>query len=338
MNKESWNNNFDFLRLFAALGVLFGHCFLLTGNHANEPLYILSGWHIGELCVFVFFLISGYLVTGSYTKRPKNYVRNRFLRIFPALFINVFLTAFILGPFLTTLPIKEYLTDHLTYEYLANITFLIWDWRLPGVFESINPNHVANGSLWTLGPEVMMYGFIWILGRTGADFKKAIIPMMLIPAIMVVIAPDRTSIIMENWKMRILPDWRPALFFMIGAAYYIHRDNIKYNPRIFAILIVPAFVVSYFGFLYLGACIILPYAIFYFAFSKRIKLNNAARYGDFSYGIYIYAFLVQQALISLSGNSLLPLQLLLYSLPITLLFAALSWHLVEKNALRLKSK
>src|ERR1700744_3376696 len=88
-------NNFDFLRLAAAIMVLYGHCFLLTGNLKNEPLGMVTKWHIEEIGVYIFFLISGYLISRSYKSNSGQYIKNRCLRIFPALLVNSLLTVFI---------------------------------------------------------------------------------------------------------------------------------------------------------------------------------------------------------------------------------------------------
>ena len=142
---------------------------------------------------------------------------------------------------------------------------------------------------------------------------------------------------LDHYQIRILPEWNICMFFLLGSAYYIFRDRIKYNFSILTILLVLALACSYFN-LYLGACIILPYAMFYFAFSNKIKLHNTAKYGDFSYGIYIYSFPIQQSIIALAGNGIEPLRLFIYTFPVILILAYLSWHLVEKYAIDLKSK
>src|SRR5215469_16991062 len=104
------HNNFDALRLVAAISVMFSHAFLIAdGSQGHEPLIVLTGnQSILGLCgVFVFFAISGFLVTQSFeqTGDPWRFLAKRALRIFPGLFVATLLSAFVLAPFVTTLPL-----------------------------------------------------------------------------------------------------------------------------------------------------------------------------------------------------------------------------------------
>src|SRR5262252_2995814 len=107
------HNNFDALRLIAAVAVIFSHSFLIAqGTGANEWLNLLTGNQcmLGLTGVFVFFAISGFLVTQSFeqTQGPLRYLAKRCLRIFPAFIVILVLTAFVLGPIVTTLPPADY--------------------------------------------------------------------------------------------------------------------------------------------------------------------------------------------------------------------------------------
>jgi peptidoglycan/LPS O-acetylase OafA/YrhL len=110
------DNNFDFVRLVAALSVVFSHAFLIAeGTAANEPLVRLSGNQavLGLVGVFVFFAISGYLVTESYCRSPApgGFALRRCLRIFPGLIVNTLVCALVLGPLVTTRSLSGYFTD-----------------------------------------------------------------------------------------------------------------------------------------------------------------------------------------------------------------------------------
>src|SRR6201996_8544984 len=116
-------NNFDALRLIAAVSVIFSHSFLIAeGTQNNEPLILLTGNQsiLGLVGVFVFFAISGFLVTQSFeqTPNPLHYLAKRVLRIFPGLFLATLLSAFVLGPLVTTLPLGCYLSRPEPYEYV----------------------------------------------------------------------------------------------------------------------------------------------------------------------------------------------------------------------------
>src|SRR5581483_162560 len=122
-------NNFDALRLVAALSVMFSHSFLIAeGSEASEPFVRLSGNQcvLGLVGVFVFFVISGYLVTASYCRHPDptRFARHRILRIYPGLIVNLLVCAFVLGPLVTSLPLHGYFGSAKLYDYLGQYVVL----------------------------------------------------------------------------------------------------------------------------------------------------------------------------------------------------------------------
>lgn len=145
-------NNFDALRLVASLAVVAGHAWPLTGVSAAPRL---GGHLVHHDAVYVFFAISGFLITTSWFRSPHplRYLRNRALRIFPALVLVVIATVFVIGPLVTSSP--DYLGEPATWSYLGNIA-LVAQYELPGVFQA-NPVTAVNGSLWTLGAEFACY-------------------------------------------------------------------------------------------------------------------------------------------------------------------------------------
>ncbi len=152
-------NNFDLIRLSAAVLVLFSHSYPLSAR-TTEPLQSFTGYDtFGTLAVEVFFLISGLLITKSWMDTPHagDFIRKRFLRIFPAFAAVTLLSVFALGPVFTQIPLKEYFSSRLTWSYLGNPFMLPTRYSLPGVFES-NPYPAAvNGSIWSLPLEILMY-------------------------------------------------------------------------------------------------------------------------------------------------------------------------------------
>src|SRR4051794_30230425 len=133
------HNNFDLLRLVAALSVIFSHAFLLAENSQDhDPLMILTGGQaiLGLAGVFVFFTISGYLITQSFetTPSPVVFLAKRALRIFPGLLGCLLVCTFAIGPLVTALPLAEYLIQPETYLFLLHNAVLDIDYnRLPGV-------------------------------------------------------------------------------------------------------------------------------------------------------------------------------------------------------------
>src|SRR5712691_3361532 len=165
------HNNFDALRLVTAASVVFSHSFLIAeGTQDHEPLILLTGNQsiLGLAGVFVFFAISGFLVTQSFeqTANPLHYLAKRALRIFPGLFIATLLSAFVLGPLVTALPLGAYLSRPEPYQYVIGNTLLDQTvHELPGVSFVANPVGLEiNGSLWTLRCEFVMYLMVLALG------------------------------------------------------------------------------------------------------------------------------------------------------------------------------
>jgi hypothetical protein len=148
-------NNFDLLRLFAALLVLWSHAHTLAGR--PEPL-LLSWATLGPVGVFIFFVISGYLVSISWNADPNigRFLARRLLRLIPALIVVILLSMFVLGPLVTTLPLADYFSHPHFSLYLLNIV-LHPVYSLPGVFEHMRVPYAVNGSLWSLPVEFLMY-------------------------------------------------------------------------------------------------------------------------------------------------------------------------------------
>ena len=164
-------NNFDLMRLVAAVSVIFSHAFLLSENSQDhDPLMVLTGGQaiLGIVGVFVFFTISGYLVTQSFdtTVSPLVFLAKRALRVFPGLFFCLVVCVFVIGPLVTQLPPADYLLRRETYLFLLHNAVLDTDYnRLPGVeFWPGNIGGIVNGPLWSLPCEVLMYLMLFALG------------------------------------------------------------------------------------------------------------------------------------------------------------------------------
>ena len=164
-------NNFDLLRLLAALSVIFSHAFLLAENSQDrDPLMILTGGQaiLGLAGVFVFFTISGYLVTQSFehTRPPLLFLAKRGLRIFPGLIACLLVCALAIGPLVTELPLAEYLARRQTWLFVLHNAVLDVEYnRLPGVaFAATNIGGIVNGPLWSLPCEALLYLMVFALG------------------------------------------------------------------------------------------------------------------------------------------------------------------------------
>ena len=332
------DNNFHLLRLLAALAVLFSHSFpLTTGRRDSEPLRHWLGCTPGSIAVDLFFLISGLLVTASLVRRRSivDFVRARFFRIWPGLTVALILTVGVLGPCYTTYPLHEYFSARGTWRYLIQNLLILRgiDVHLPGVFLLLPWPDAVNGSLWSLPIEVSCYLYllaVWLVLHsvfTEARFR-------------VVVACGWVALL--AWHLQGLSGFSleespGRLYFMFcsGAALYVFRDHVRLSRRWLTLAMVAlalstantlAFAITY--------SLVLPYAMVGFAFLPRGAILRFNRLGDYSYGTYIYAFPIQQALLA-SVPFIGVAGLFMSSAATTLCIAVASWHFVEKPALRL---
>jgi peptidoglycan/LPS O-acetylase OafA/YrhL len=336
-------NNFDFLRFSAAIFVMFGHSYRLLNLTSEEPLTRLAGGglYFGGVGVYIFFIISGFLVLSSWKRNSHfiNLFKNRVLRIIPALIVVVFGTVFILGPLVTTLSLKEYFLNADTWRYLLSISIYQIYYSLPGVFENNLFKYAVNGSLWTLPVEFSLYIFLVILGLIGAYKKRiTIVFLFLLLFILVTFQQSLLTKIFIPYLGDGLQIAQLSLFFFAGMIFFLYRERIIFDWRILLILIL--IWTASFQSIYLMTIsfFCLPYFIMYFAFFNNKILNSFGKYGDFSYGIYIIAFPIQQTIIYIFNNDIHPITLFVLALSVTLPLSVLSWYNIERPALNLKKK
>lgn len=335
---DSKENNFTFLRFFAASLVILSHSFVLYG--LEEPT--LNGFAtFGGMGVYIFFIVSGFLITKSWLNHPNilTYFRNRTLRIFPALIPAVLFTTFFIGPLVTTIDIKNYLTHPQTWEYMKNIFLFPIRFYLPGVFENNPYPNAVNGSLWTLPVEFFMYISVAIIGLTGLISKKVFVPLL----ISILIFLDWSLISMPEYNNLVILSFMPlvislklAIFFFVGSFFYLYRENILIDVKIaFAALFLLILLLNS-NYIYILSYFILPYLIIFFAYYGNNFLKNFGTYGDFSYGLYIYAFPVQQTIIHFWNKQINLYIFMLAAFVITLSCAFISWKIIENPALEFK--
>ncbi len=311
-------NNFDALRLGAAAAVVFSHSFLIAeGTQDREPLILLTGNQsiLGLVGVFVFFAISGFLVTQSFeqTGDAWRFLAKRALRIFPGLFVATLLSAFVLAPLVTTLSTGA------------------------GVMFVNNPVGLEiNGSLWTLRLEFLMYLMVLVLGVLRLLTVR--MALLLVAFGMACLHFNMLDELEKwGWFFQLLSGWGWLVaFFAAGMVLYKLRHTRILDGRI-AVLAFVGLVLSVplhqFLLLFpLFGC----YLALWLALTPRLPVIRAARFGDLSYGIYIYGWPAEQGAIWLLGGHAAWWQVFLIALPAAAALAFLSWHLIERPALRLK--
>ena len=319
-------NGLNLLRVVLALGVVLWHSFQLTGARigwAPARILMLSGFVDG------FFAISGFLIVRSWDLRPdaRRFLRARVLRIMPGFWVCLTVVAFVLGPaaaIIQQAPMgRSFVEDELSY---VGKNSLLWMFqaRIAGTPEA-GP---WNGSAWTLSWEFACYLGVLGLGLAGILLRRSVLPALFATALAVLVLTG-----LPAFDIGILHHAaRFATMFLAGSVIYVVRDRLPARAAWVAGSLVLVIVATYLpDYRLLGA---LPLAYACVVSGALIKVPGLQLRTDLSYGMYIYAFPVQQLLrtAGLAGKGV-PLYFAL-SVLATLPLAALSWFGVERPAQR----
>ncbi len=337
-------NNFDFIRFLAASFVIITHSFDLSGHYDTELLYRWSEGYIAfsYLGVRAFFLISGFLITQSMLGSSSyiSYGIKRVMRIFPGLAVALLLTVFVYGACRTTLPLGDYFSNSETYTYFKNVVLYRSQAGLPGVLGSERGGFL-NGSLWTLVYEVTFYVLIAV--AHALDILRR--PVWIVVTVGGLVALDAwmrvRPLLYESFypsvgmKMGAFLEF--STFFGVGSLHYLYRQRIPYSRVGFVVVLIGWLVVIKW------AENQLFHALTYFLFSYLLfcltfwpsRLKSFGQPGDYSYGIYIYAYPIQLLIIALMPAAS-PWLMAGISWLLTFPFAWVSWWCVEEPLLRLK--
>jgi peptidoglycan/LPS O-acetylase OafA/YrhL len=334
-------NSFDVVRLFAALLVVYGHAYPLTG--AASPHF--AGNSVQAIGVKIFFVISGYLILGSWQRDPSawRFFLRRALRILPGLIVVVLICALILGSLLTSLPGTEYFQNGRSWTYLTNI-MMRPQYDLPGVFmANVYPNAV-NGSLWSLPAEVAMYvigPLACVLGavclrtpRRGAVLATSVLLALSI-WLLRVSSPATTPVVYGSSLLSFLD---VAPYFMVGGLYSLYKAERFFNPVVAAALWILLSVVSLPGLISeLTLYLVLPYVVLTLGTQTTWLGSRLHKFGDISYGVYLYGFPLQQCVALLVPFSRDSAWLnATFTLVPLLIAATLSWRYVERPFMQYK--
>ncbi|MEG0471372.1 MAG: acyltransferase [Solibacillus sp.] len=327
----SRDNNLDLIRFVAALAVIIGHSYTIClGPDYSDFLSDFTGGGVGlgGLAVGVFFLFGGFLIAKSADGRrtPKAYFKARCLRIFPQLIFVVVLLSFVFGPLLSSLSFFEYFSNSQTYIYLTNAVFILQH-NLPGVFEGNIYPQVVNGPLWTLPVEFVCYILCFIyLKATG--FKKRSFAVASLACL------GGCLVYFTFFNGVLWSAVRAVLLFYIGVAFYVYRDCIYIN-RVCGVASLALFVVLLFAHLSTVAMLfVFPYLAFYLGYATKRKFSNFGKHGEFSYGIYLWGWPIQQTLCQLGGGSMPQWLNAIMACVIALGFGILNYWIVDKNMKR----
>ena len=340
------SNNFNFIRVVAAIMVIITHTYVLVGLGVQyDFLYRISN---GELMISIiglraFFIISGFLIAQSMERSPdyKTYFIKRVMRIFPGLIVCIFSIILIWGVIFTNTLCSDYLSRPSTWLYLKNISLYKIVLEIPTVFEG-NVSQVINGSIWTLAYEFSYYLMVIGLCMIGIFQRKWLAFIMFIiffglnlyTIYGVVPAKLFYFLIYTDLQLDHFTDF--GLFFIGGMLLYLYRNTILYKHSI-TIGLLGLYIISIVLHIpWTLKYIAIPYIIMYLAFVPKVDvITNWGKKTDYSYGIYIYGMPVQQAVIALIGVSIHPDLISFIAIVIVIPFAWVSWNVIEKRALAL---
>ncbi|CAA2107602.1 hypothetical protein VVAX_04315 [Variovorax paradoxus] len=333
----SSDNNFNLIRLIAAAAVVFGHSFWISRAWQGfaDPVSLAFPFRelSGNLGVHAFFLISGILIAQSWcrTENPVQFVTQRVARIFPALIVCLVFSAYVVGALGTTAPLRNYFASKPVHDYvLNNLSLTNVQWNIPTVFGDGPYVQGMNGSLWSLIIEIRMYILVLGFGLLGLiSVQKrvaAAVTAAMLFALFLLYRP-----LFGHHLSTMSDGFVPVFYFLGGVFVYALRDvvavRLKHVALLFlAIFLVPApsaHIVFHFFF---GALVLWVGGLR--SLAARVKVQN-----DFSYGIFLYGFPVQQ-LLALRFPSLNPYGLFVVAMAVVTVLAALSWFFIERPLLR----
>lgn len=353
--KKIFPNNLDIIRFSLATSVIFCHSFAIYLGYdkfkITEPFMIWSHQQIsiGTMAVDLFFVISGCLILKSFSssKTTIDYLQKRVLRIYPGFIVAILASLIFAGFWGSGNP---YTWDGY-FNYLNNLNLIkefIHLTTLQSPYQRVFfigfPEPGLNDSVWTIQFEFVCYLLLPLFALLVFIKKKWFFLIAFSIAYLIVLLQLNGFIFPYSDKKHLFfgnPYFHPKfiMYFLAGACFYNYRN---YVPR-YNILAVLSFIAVIISFAFIK-CIdqVLPiagsYLLFHFAFNQKIPFGNFAKYGDFSYGVYLYAWPIQALVNYFFYSHIGPYKLFMISTPLTLIAAFVSWHLVEKPFLKLKDK
>jgi len=331
------NNNFDAIRLLLAVTVFVVHAAGLTGL---ETFKVVASYLNSTFAVYSFFVVSGFLIFMSYENTDSNlsFFSKRFFRIFPGYAFVILFVAISFG-LISTYSYNVYFSyDWLKYLFFNLITLNFLESTLPGVF-STNTVQSVNGALWTIKIEVMFYLSVPII---SLFFKRNKISTILIILFLISIGYYEglryLADIKDDSLYLLLAKQLPGQlsFFVVGASIYYYFSHFSKYAHAYLVLGVILFILYSKFEIWFILSIAIGLLVIYFATIFRY-CGNFGKFGDLSFGIYIWHFPIIQVFINFNFFKLSPFFSTVSLILTVLLFSVFSWNFIEKPFLRKKS-
>ena len=334
--RDGHDNFFTPLRILMALLVVVEHSMIVSLRDITAGAYVFFDYGLSYLAVNLFFITSGFLVTKSMTYRGDiaEYGSARVLRIYPALIIHVAFVLLIIGPLATTLPLWDYLShpDVWKQPFLV-LSFINSDMVLPSAFLS-NHEQLAAAPLWTLRYELLAYLMTALIFSLGLMRKKwMILAQFILPSLVWLVAKETG--LYEQIPGTAQNALRFGIAYGLGATIFAYRERLNFHVFGFICMSLLAVLCSRINAMEIAVNLMLAYGLMLVAFVKAPRFERLQKLSDVSYGIYIYHWGLLQ-LAFYWWPELSPAALFILIAPLSYAVAYLSWHIVEKPALRAK--
>jgi peptidoglycan/LPS O-acetylase OafA/YrhL len=334
-------NSIGFLRFALAATVVVHHTYRLSGH--TDPLSRLTRGHVdlGIIAVTGFFALSGLLIARSADRARSSidYLWHRVLRIFPGFWACLIVGAALFGPLF-------WLVEHRSLDgYLAisengpasyvlsNATLAVGQTRIDHLLADNPYRFGMNGSLWTLPYEFAWYLLTGAIAALGLLRRRVAVTILLA----ILVLPQNLGLpqpLLAVPGLGYALSSRFGLAFALGILAYLWRDRIHLDDRLAAVAVVVGLGAAFTRLFPVVGVVALSYWLLWAAW--RLPWRRFDHRRDMSYGLYIYAFPVQQGL-ALAGVAALPIPVFFAaSLLGTIPFAIVSYDLIEGPALRLK--
>jgi peptidoglycan/LPS O-acetylase OafA/YrhL len=334
------NNNFDLLRLLAAVQVVSLH----AGQWLQLAIHPQLAWLLSLFPgVPIFFVISGFLVTGSFlrTDSTAGYLFKRALRIYPGMWANLVV---IFAMAAVTNVITTYRGAVIYFAVVSVTGSTLLASRIVGLPFSADAPFFAGGVLWTIAVELGFYLAVPLMFARGIRTRPRLLWSVWSGTVL-------ASCACQWWQQTALDsdainaNVPPYLWvFLLGSAACLLWDRIRIGFEgqalpwlasylIFSWLTSAAPDFKMLNVLNLISMVLLAGVVLSAAYSWP-SVARVLRGQDFSYGIYLYHMPVIGALTAAGVRQSWWSWPLVYAL--TALVAGLSWFFIERPALRAK--
>ena len=334
------SSGFDYMRVLLAMLVVLLHTAIVSYGTSGDAIF----WNgplkiVYRIVLPMFFALSGYLVAGSLerSKTVGGFLALRVIRIYPALAVETLISAFLIGPLITTLPLRDYVADPRFATYLLNILGDV-HFTLPGVFAGNPLPFVVNGQLWTVPYELLCYILLSFLAVLGV-VRRRHLSLVFIATLTVALVGARFYKYGGHFPISeaAFPGSLLIISFLGGLALYLYRDVIPWSGTLAALAAATSVVLlAVLPYGEYASPVPVAYLTVYLGLTNARRID-ALKHADISYGIFLYGFVIQQFVASILPGARHWYVNFGLALPIAAVIAALSWRVVERPALGSRS-